>query len=94
MVEVRVTVRHKVGLHARPAALFVKTAQGFRSAINVANLDRPGSAVDAKSILGVLTLGVGPGHEILVTADGPDEREAAVQLAALVENDFDEEAGA
>jgi phosphotransferase system HPr (HPr) family protein len=91
MVEERITVRHEVGLHARPAALFVKTAQGFRSAITVRNLDRPGNPADAKSILAILTLGVGRGHAILVAADGPDERDAVDRLVALVDGNFSEE---
>lgn len=89
MVERRMVVRHEVGLHARPAALFVQTAQRFTASISIRNLSRPeAAAVDAKSILGVLTLGVAQGHEVLLTADGADEAEAVRSLVELVETNF------
>jgi phosphotransferase system HPr (HPr) family protein len=91
MVEARITIRHAVGLHARPAALFVQTAQRFASSVSVRNLTRPeASAVDAKSILGILTLGVAHGHEVVITADGVDERQAVESLVTLVEGNFAE----
>jgi phosphocarrier protein HPr len=75
-----VVVTNPVGLHARPAALFVKTAKGFPGAtISVARDDR---TADAKSILGVLTLAVTQGTTITISTDG-EEAEAA--LSALVE---------
>ena len=95
MVEARITIRHEVGLHARPAALFVKTAQRFASAVSVHNLTRAdGQAADAKSILGVLTLGALQGHEVQITADGPDEVEALGALVRLNEANFAEAQGA
>jgi phosphotransferase system HPr (HPr) family protein len=80
----RLPVRNPSGLHARPAALFVRTAGGFGAQIRVRNVTRGGEAVDAKSILGVLTLGVSSGHEIEVIASGDDAAEALEALRELV----------
>ncbi|HSB88635.1 MAG TPA: HPr family phosphocarrier protein [Anaerolineales bacterium] len=88
MVEASVAVTHEVGLHARPAALFVQTANRFTSSVRVRNVTTGSEPVDAKSILGILTLGVLSGHEIQVSADGPDEGEALRALRALVEGGF------
>jgi phosphotransferase system HPr (HPr) family protein len=90
MVESTLVVTHEVGLHARPAALFVQAANRFASSVRVRNLTTRSETVDAKSILGVLTLGVLRGHEILVSAEGPDEGEALRALRALVEGGFAE----
>lgn len=90
MVQIRLVVRHPVGLHARPAAQFVQTANKYRSAITVANATHGGAPVNGKSILGVLTLGVNQGFEIDVTADGPDAAQAIEALKALVESNFGE----
>jgi phosphocarrier protein len=70
MVETTLTVKHKLGLHARPAALFVQTASKFGSKIKVTNLTRQNKVADAKSILGVLTIGVAQNHTIILSADG------------------------
>jgi len=88
MVETPIRVNHKVGLHARPAALFVQAANRFQAAVRVRNLTTGSEPVDAKSILGVLTLGVLSGHEILVSAEGPDEAQVVDTLRSLVEGDF------
>jgi phosphotransferase system HPr (HPr) family protein len=85
MQSVELVVRHKVGLHARPAAMFVETAKSFASKITVSKNSR---TVDAKSILAVLTLGVGQGDAIRITAEGPDEAEAVQKLQALIESNF------
>jgi len=91
MAEVRVTITHSSGLHARPAALFVRTAAGFQSSIRVRNLSRDAAhEVDAKSILSVMTLGVEQGHEISIRAEGPDEAAAVDVLRALVEGGLGE----
>ncbi len=74
------TILSPVGLHARPAAVFVKTASRFRSSITISNATMGSNAVNAKSILLVLTLGVEQGHSITVTADGADEAEALEAL--------------
>jgi phosphotransferase system HPr (HPr) family protein len=90
MEKIRLIVTHPVGLHARPAAQFVKTAMGYESEIIVANVTNNGEPVDAKSILGVLTLGVNQGCEIEITAYGNDASSALDALKVLVENNFGE----
>ncbi len=84
----KVKVVNEVGLHARPAALFVAKAASFKSDIRIHNATKEGKWVSAKSILGVLTLGVEKDHEIEITAEGADEAEAVKQIIALIENDF------
>lgn len=90
MIETTLTVKHKLGLHARPAALFVQTASRFASKISVTNVTRQNKTADAKSILGVLTIGVAQNHAITLTADGPDAEAAINSLTELVENNFGE----
>lgn len=85
-----IEVRNPSGLHARPAALFVRTAAGYRSAILVRNTTRTGEPVDAKSILGVLGLGVSKGHVLELIADGDDEGEAIAGLTDLIESGIGE----
>jgi phosphotransferase system HPr (HPr) family protein len=87
---IELVVRAKVGLHARPAAVFVKTALAFQCNVNVRNLTAPRGPVNAKSILSVLTLGVEQNHRIEVSAEGGDEAEAIAALRSLVESNFDE----
>jgi phosphotransferase system HPr (HPr) family protein len=84
------TVHNRSGLHARPAATFVRAAARFRSSITIRNASRNGTVVDAKSILGVLGLGVSPGHRILVTVEGDDEDAAIAALTELVESGIGE----
>jgi phosphotransferase system HPr (HPr) family protein len=88
MVEKKVIVTHKVGLHARPASIFVQTAAKFASDITVACEDR---TANAKSILTILTLGAHKGTEITISADGADAEEAVNTLVELVENNFGED---
>lgn len=88
MPEIKTTVTHDVGLHARPAALFVQTAKKFESDIIVKAGDRE---VDAKSILSIITLGVNQGTEIRIYAQGIDAKQALDELKNLVENNFKEE---
>ena len=90
MQKAEVTIRHKVGLHARPAALFVQTANKFKSAIQVINNERE---ADAKSILSVLTLGAGQGAVVKLIAEGEDEEQAVATLCQLIEGNFGESAG-
>jgi phosphotransferase system HPr (HPr) family protein len=90
MQEVILTVRNKVGLHARPAALFVRTANKFKANIKVENLSRGSSPVNAKSILSLLTVAVECNHRIQVTAEGKDEVEAITALKELVNSNFGE----
>lgn len=81
-------VTNQVGLHARPAALFVSEAARYASDIRVRNATGNSGWVDAKSILSVLTLGVEKDHEIEITAEGADEAEAAAALEQLIDTDF------
>lgn len=85
-----IAVRNPSGLHARPAALFVRAAAGYRSTVRVRNTTRPGDSVDAKSILGVLGLGVSKGHVLELIADGDDEGEAIAGLTDLIESGIGE----
>jgi phosphocarrier protein HPr len=76
------TVEDEVGLHARPAALFVRAAGGFASSIIVT---RDGRSADAKSLLEILQLEAGKGAVITVTAEGPDADEALIALAGVLD---------
>src|SRR3989454_6115168 len=86
--ERRLTITNKVGLHARPAALFVQTAARFKD--TRIEIVKDGTVRDAKSMLGVLTLGVSQGTTIMVRADGPHADEAIAALSDLVDRDFGE----
>ena len=88
MLETTLTISHKVGLHARPAALFVKTAQEFQAEVT---LEKDGQQVNAKGILGILTLGVNQGDTVTLRASGSDEEEAVEALCHLVETNFSDE---
>ena len=91
MPETTLTVRNPSGLHARPAATFVRAAAGFASEVQVTNLTRdPQRSASAKSVLGVMGLGVSSGHEIRLSADGPDADEALDTLSRLVESGIGE----
>ena len=83
-----VVVNNQVGLHARPATFFIQKANEYKSGIWIEREDRK---VNAKSLLGVLSLGIVKGGEINIIADGEDEEEAIAGLAALVESNFGEE---
>jgi len=85
-----IRVTHTTGLHARPASLFVQTANQFSSEIKVKNLTEDSEPSNAKSILGVLTLGVMQDHEIEIVASGDDSEEAISALKKLVEDNFGE----
>lgn len=89
-MSLEVQVQNPSGLHARPAALFVRTACAFRSDIRVANLTTGSPNVTAKSIIGVLGLGVQRGHRIQLSCDGEDEGLAAETLRSLVDTGLGE----
>ena len=82
-----ITVNNEVGLHARPATFFIQKANEFKSGIWVEKEER---RVNAKSLLGVLSLGIVKGTTITLIADGNDEKEAVQALAELVQHNFDE----
>jgi len=85
MPEISLTIRAKVGLHARPAALFVQTAKQFKSDIRARNDTRE---ANAKSILSVLGLGAGQNAVIALRAEGEDADLALAALQELVESNF------
>lgn len=87
MVVKSVTITNQVGLHARPATFFIQKANEFRSSIWVEKDDRK---VNAKSLLGVLSLGIVCGTTISIIADGVDEVQAVDTLAELVNSQFSE----
>ena len=87
MVAKEITVKNEVGLHARPATYFIQKANEFKSGIWVEKEER---RVHAKSLLGVLSLGIVKGTAITVIADGADEAEAVEALATLIDNNFGE----
>lgn len=88
MTETVVVLKNKMGLHARPASQFIKTASKFTSKVTVSG---NGKWADAKSILMVMSLGLTKGTEVKISADGPDEEECINALKELVDNNFGEE---
>ena len=87
MISRGVTIRNSVGLHARPATFFVQKANSFKSSIWVEKED---CRVNAKSLLGVLSLGISKGTAITLIADGADEGLAIDGLAELIDGEFGE----
>ena len=85
MVSKIVIVQSQVGLHSKPATCFIQKANEFKSTIWVERNERK---ANAKSLLGILSLGVIKGTEIKIIADGPDEKEALDGVCTLVSNDF------
>jgi len=87
MISRDVVIKNNVGLHARPATFFIQKANSYRSSVWVEREDR---RVNAKSLLGVLSLGIVKGMTITLIADGSDEAEALDGLAALIDTGFNE----
>ena len=87
MVIKEITVQNQVGLHARPATFFIQKANEFKSSIWVEKEER---RANAKSLLGVLSLGITGGTDIRILADGQDENEAVEALTKLVVSGFAE----
>jgi phosphocarrier protein len=83
MKSLTVIIRNSIGLHARPATFFIQKANSYKSTLWVEKGDR---RVNAKSLLGVLSLGIVKDSEITLIADGVDEDEALAGLADLIEN--------
>jgi phosphocarrier protein len=82
------TVQNKLGIHARPAALFVKTANQFSCDIFV---EKDGEKVNGKSIMGLMMLAAGPGSRLTVHAEGSDASQAISELEKLLKRKFDED---
>lgn len=88
MVEREVVIKNRAGMHARPAALLVQTANKFSSNIY---FEKDSEQVNGKSIMGIITLGATYNTGLKIIADGKDEIEAVKALAGLFENKFEEE---
>ena len=82
------TVVNKLGIHARPAAVFAKTANKFKSDVFV---EKDGETINAKSIMGLMMLAAGPGSKLLLIASGPDAAEAIKAIEELIASKFGEE---
>ena len=87
-IQKEVTIVNKLGLHARPAAMFVRVANKHRAEIWV---EKDGEQVNGKSIMGLMMLAAGQGSRLLISAEGADAQGALQELQELVERRFDEE---
>ena len=87
MISKEVVINNQVGLHSRPATFFIQKANEFKSSIWIEKDER---RVNAKSLLGVLSLGIVKGNAVLLIADGSDEDDAVNTLSALIDSDFNE----
>ena len=85
MISRSIKIKNSVGLHARPATFFVQKANCFKCSIWVEKED---CRVNAKSLLGVLSLGISSGTDVTIIADGSDETGAVDALTTLIESDF------
>ena len=88
MMEKIMTIKNRMGLHARPAAMFVQEAGKFKSQIYVV---KDGLQVNGKSVMGLMLLAAESGSKLTIKADGPDEAAAIAALEKLFERRFDEE---
>lgn len=88
IMETKVVIANKAGIHARPASMLVQTATKFQSKIKFA---AKGKSIDAKSILMIMSLGLVKGTEVVISAEGPDADAAVKAIKELVESKFGEE---
>lgn len=88
MTTKKVTIKNRAGIHARPAALIVNTANEYEAEVY---LEKDEMRINGKSIMGIITLGAGYNTELNVIADGDDETEAVDAIVSLFENRFEEE---
>ena len=88
MIEKLLTVKNRAGIHARPAAIIAQTANKFACEVT---LSRDDTTVNAKSIMGVITMAAGYNTVLTLKTEGDDEKEAAETIAALFESKFEEE---
>ncbi len=92
MAQADIDIRNPSGLHARPAANFVRAAGAFASDVRVTNLTRdPATSASAKSVISVMGLGVARGHRVRLEADGADADEAIASLVELIAGGLGEE---
>ncbi len=88
MTQREVIIMNRAGIHARPASLIVQTANKYDSKVF---LEKDGTRINAKSIMGIITLGASYKTRLVLSADGPDEEEVADAIARLFETRFEEE---
>ena len=88
MTQKEVTIKNRAGIHARPAALLVQKANEFKSEIF---MEKDGTKINAKSIMGIITLGAAYNSNLTIVAEGADEEEAVAALAKMFDNRFEEE---
>jgi phosphotransferase system HPr (HPr) family protein len=82
-----ITITNKLGIHARPAAQFVKTANRFKAEVSV---EKDGEEIDGKSIMGLMMLAAGHGSVLVLTTEGAQAQEALDALIGLIERDFED----
>lgn len=87
MISRTITIRNRAGIHARPAALIVQTANKFHSQVF---FEKDSNRINGKSIMGIITLGATYNSTLTLIAEGEDENEAMEAIAALFENKFEE----
>ena len=87
MIKRDVTITNNIGLHARPATFFIQKANSYKSLVWIEKEDRK---INAKSLLGVLSLGIAQGMTVTISADGQDELEAVNGLSELINTEFAE----
>ena len=87
MLKKKITIKNKLGMHARAAVKFVNTANRFSSAVRI---EKNGNEIDGKSILGILTLAAVQGTEIIIKVSGKDEDRALRALVELIDSKFQE----
>ena len=87
-IKKELVVSNKLGIHARPAAMFVKTANRFDCDILV---EKDGETVNGKSIMGLMMLAAGPGSRLVLHAEGHDAQRAVVEIEELIQRKFDED---
>ena len=87
-IEKEITIVNRLGLHARPAAMFVRIASRYRSEVWV---EKEGERINGKSIMGLMMLAAGQGSKLRVRAEGPDAAEAIKEIEQLIQSHFNEE---
>jgi len=87
-VEKEVTIVNRLGMHARPAAMFVRTASRFRCEVWV---EKEGEQINGKSIMGLMMLAAGQGSKLMIRCEGPDAEHAMQELEQLIANRFSED---
>lgn len=90
MIELETTIKNRAGIHARPSAMIAQTAVKFTSRVF---LEKGGNRINAKSIMGIITLAASFGSVIKIIAEGPDEQAAAEAIKELFDSGFNEELG-